>query len=148
VSVRDFYGPVHRGFRKSRQLECLVSYRPGGQRRCCNADECVYEDSSIVVVVIEHRSVRRVTRVRVIGPVHMDRTASMMVGRVVVWVGVRQRSAHRGTLDGHRQRQSKRLSDHGHIVGERGHLVKSSTGGYWGTGGFVPVSIGGAQQPA
>jgi hypothetical protein len=34
----------------------------------------------------------------------MDCTTMMMVGRVVVWMGVRQRSSHRGTLDGHRQR--------------------------------------------
>jgi hypothetical protein len=117
---------MHRGFRRSRQLECLVSCRTRGQRRCRNADERVYEDRSVVVVVIEHWHACRVICVRVIGPMHMDRTTTVMVGRVVVWMRVRQRSAHRGTLDCHRQRQRKRLSDHSDIVGDRGHLVKSS----------------------
>ena len=58
-------------------------------------------------------------------PMNMDGATMVMVGRMVVWMGVRQRSAHRGTLDGHRQCQSKRLPDHGDIVGERGHLVKA-----------------------
>jgi hypothetical protein len=79
-----------------------VSYRTSGQRRWCNADEYVYEDSSIVVVVIEHWHVSGVMRVRVTTPMHMDRTTMMMVSCTVVWMGVRQRSAHRGSLDGHR----------------------------------------------
>jgi hypothetical protein len=58
-------------------------------------------------------------------PMNMDGATMVMVGRMVVWMGMRQRSAHRGTLDGHGQCQSKRLPDHGDIVGERGHLVKA-----------------------
>ena len=54
VSVSDFYGPMRGGFRRDQQLECLVRYRAGGHRRCCNADECVYEDSAVVVIVIQH----------------------------------------------------------------------------------------------
>ena len=125
VSVSDFYGPMHCGFRRDRQLECLVRYGTSGHRRCCNADECVYEDSAVLVIVIQHWHIGRVMRVRMRCPMHMDRATMVMVGRMVVWVGVRQRSAHCGTLDGHRQRQSKRLPDHGAIVGERGHLVKT-----------------------
>jgi hypothetical protein len=55
VTVRYFYGPMHRGFRRDGKLECLVSDRGSGQHRRCNADECVYKDSSIVVVIIQHR---------------------------------------------------------------------------------------------
>lgn len=125
VTVGHLYRPMHCGFCRDGQLECLVRCCTGGQRRCCNADECVYEDSSIVVIVIEHRSVHRVTWVRVIGPVRMDRTASMMVGRMAVWMRVSQRSAHRGALDRQRQHDSEGLTGHGHIVGELGHLVKT-----------------------
>ena len=89
VSVSNSYRPTHHGFRGNRQLECLVSCRTSGQRRGCNADECVYEDSSIVVVIIEHWHASRVMRVRVTCPMHMDCTPVVMIGRVVVWVGVR-----------------------------------------------------------
>jgi hypothetical protein len=61
VTVSYFDGAMHRGFRRNRQLKCLVSYRTNRQRRCCNADECAYENRSIVVVVIEHGNARRVT---------------------------------------------------------------------------------------
>ena len=128
MSVSDFYRPVHCCFRRDWRLECLLRYRTTGQRRSGNADEGVYEDSSIVVIVIEHRNADRMTCVPVTSPVRMDGTTTVMVGRVVVWMCVRQRSAHRGTLDRHRQRQSKRLSDHGDIVGERGHRVKAPPG--------------------
>ena len=125
VSVSDFYGPMHCGYCRDRQLECLVRYRASGQRRCCNADERAYEHSAVLVIVIQHWHIRRMMRVRMRCPMHMDRPTVVMVGGMVVWMGVRQRSAHCGTLDGHRQRQGKRLTDHGHIVGERGHLVKT-----------------------
>jgi hypothetical protein len=45
---------MHCGFHRDHQLECLVWYRAGGHRRCRDADECVYEDSAIVVIVIQH----------------------------------------------------------------------------------------------
>jgi hypothetical protein len=51
--VSDFYGPMHCRFRRDRQLECLVRYRADGHRRCCNADERAYEDSAVVVIVIQ-----------------------------------------------------------------------------------------------
>ena len=130
VSVSDSNRPTHYGFGRNRQLECLVSCRTSGQRRWCNADECVYEDSSIVVVVIEHWHASGVMRVRVTTPMHMDRTTMVMVGGMVVRMGVRQRSANRRTLNGHQQRQSQRLPDHGDIVGDCGHLVKSSAVGH------------------
>jgi hypothetical protein len=125
VSVSDFYGPMRGGFRRDPQLECLVRYRTSGHRRCCNADERAYEDSAVVVIVIQHWHIGRMMRVRMRCPMHMDRATVVMVGRMVVWMGVRQRSTHRGTLDGHRQRQSKRLPDHGDIVREGGQLVKT-----------------------
>ena len=56
---------------------------------------------------------------------HMDRATTVMVGRMVVWMRVSQRSADGGALDGQRQQNSDGLSGHGHIVGERGHLVKT-----------------------
>ena len=58
-------------------------------------------------------------------PMHMDRTTTVMVGRVVVWMRVSQRSTHGGALDGQRQHDRDGLSGHGHIVGELGHLVKN-----------------------
>ena len=125
MSVSDVYRPMRGGFRRDQQLECLVRYRAGGHRRRCNADERAYEDSAVVVIVIQHWHIGRMMRVRMRCPMHMDRATMVMVGRMVVWMGVRQRSAHCGTLDGHRQHQSKRLPDHGAIVGERGHLVKT-----------------------
>jgi len=125
VPVSDFYGPMHCGFRRDRELECLVRCGANGQRRCCNTDECVYEDCAIVVVVIQHRHISRMMRVRMRCPMHMDRATVVMVGGMVVWMGVRQGSADCGTLDGHRQRQGKGLTDHGDIVGDRGHLVKT-----------------------
>jgi len=100
--VSDFYRPMHCGFRRDRQLECLVRYCTSRHRRCCNADECVYEDSAVVVIVIQNWHIGRMMRVRMRCPMHMDRATMVVVGRMVVWVGVRQRSAHRGTLDGHR----------------------------------------------
>jgi hypothetical protein len=102
VSVSDCYGSMRGGFGRYQQLECLVRYRTSGHRRCCNADECVYEDSAVVVIVIQHWHIRRMMRVRVRCPMHMDRTAVVMVGGMVVGMGVRQGSSHRGTLDGHR----------------------------------------------
>jgi hypothetical protein len=117
---------MHCGFRRDQQLECLVRYRTGGNHRYRNADECVYEDSAIVVFAIEHWHARGVVRIRVTCPMRVERTTTVMVGCMVVWMGVRQGSAHCGTLDGHRQRQRKRLPNHGDIVGERGHLVKRS----------------------
>jgi hypothetical protein len=56
---------------------------------------------------------------------HMDRPTTVMVGRMVVWMRVSQRSANGGALDGQRQHDSDGLSGHGHIVGELGHLVKN-----------------------
>jgi hypothetical protein len=48
---------MHCGLHRDQQLECLVRYRTSGHRRCRNADECVYEDSAIVVIVIQHRHI-------------------------------------------------------------------------------------------
>jgi hypothetical protein len=56
---------------------------------------------------------------------HMDRTATVMVGRMVVGMRVGQRRAEGGALDGQRQYDRDGLSGHGHIVGELGHLVKN-----------------------
>jgi hypothetical protein len=103
---------MHCGFRRDHQLECLVRYRAGGHRRWRDADECVYEDSAIVVVVIEYWHASGVMRVRVTTPMHMDRTTMMMVGRMVVWMRVSQGSAYGGALDGQRQHDSDGLSGH------------------------------------
>jgi hypothetical protein len=79
-----------------------VRYRAGGHRRCCNADERAYENSAVVVIVIQHWHIGRLMRLRVRCPMHMDRATMVMVGRMLVWMGMRQGSAHCGTFDGHR----------------------------------------------
>lgn len=112
------------GFRRDRQLEHLVSYRTSGQHRRCHTNECIYEDSSIVVAGIQRWHTSRMMCMRVTSPMHVDRTATVMVGRMVVWMRVGQRRADSGALDGQRQHDDEGLSGHGDIVGEHGHRVK------------------------
>ena len=61
---------------------------------------------------------------RVASPMCMNLPSAVMLGRVVIWMRVNERSAQGRSLDGQREREGNNLPHDGPIVRDSGHRVK------------------------
>jgi hypothetical protein len=106
VTPDDLENPVCRPFGRHGQLEDHMRQAMSGKRRRRDGDKGVEEDRAIAIGGFEFRRVWRVAGLGVMGPMCMNGPTTVVLGRMVIWMCVDERSAQGRSLDGERERDS------------------------------------------